>query len=92
MGQHESEKLLQGKGQLKGQNNSLKIATFLYQLHIPERVDMQNKELKKLDIKEPKKQFERWGSDLKRACLTEESLLAKNHSKKCSPSLFIRKM
>ena len=48
------------------------------------------KEFKKTDIKIPNTPIKKWGIDINREFLTEESQIAKTHLKSCSTSLAIR--
>ena len=50
------------------------------------------KELKKLDCREPNNPIKKWGAELNKEFLTEETQIALKHLKKCSTVLVIREM
>jgi hypothetical protein len=51
-----------------------------------------NKELKKLDSREPNNPIKKWETELNREFSTEETQVAAIHLKKCSTSLVIREI
>jgi hypothetical protein len=62
-------------------------------VYIRQRTDNQNKlELKKLNSPTINEPIKKWETELKRTFSKEEVQMAKNHMKKCSPSLTLNEI
>jgi hypothetical protein len=72
--------------------NTHRVGENICQLHIRQRTDNQNTELKKLNSPQTNETIKKWASELNRAFSKEEIQMAKKRMEKCSPSLAIKEM